>query len=148
MSPTRNHEPFEILLVKAVDGQLTTGEQAALDEHLQQCAECREELADFTTIKETSDAMTQRILQDAMLEPPREGRSRRTLLNICFTLIWMGALLLTSFGVWQLLSDPAVPLLVRGGAGALGLGVLGLSAYLVFTRVLGRGKDPYEEIDQ
>lgn len=148
MSPADRHEQYEVLLVKAVDGQLTSDEQRLLDAHLAQCAQCREELADFTTIKETSDAMTQRILQDARLEPPREIGARRAFLNACFALVVAGLLILTGFGTFMLLSDPMVPLLVRVGAGAAGLGTLGLLLYLLVTRLRGRGADPYQEIDQ
>jgi len=148
MSQPRDHERYEILLVKVVDGLATDDEQRALDDHLATCQECREELADFTAIKETTDAMTQRILQDARLEPPREEGTRRIFLGLCFALIIGGLLLLAGFGGFQIFTDPTVPMLIRLGLGAAGIGALGLLAYLLKNRLLARGGDPYEEIDQ
>ena len=148
MSQPRDHERYEILLVKVVDGLATDDEQRALDDHLATCQECREELADFTAIKETTDAMTERIMQDAIIEPPRESAPARAWIIICSLLVIGGLGLLYGFGALQLLADPSVPLPVKIGTGAAALGVVGLLIYLLRVKLRGAGKDPYREIDQ
>lgn len=148
MTRGHEHERYEILLVKAVDGQLTAAERRELDAHLLSCAACRAELEDFNLIKETTDAMTQRILSDAAIEPPREPGGVRAALGLGFLLLLAGALLLLGFAGYTLLADAGVPLIVKAGAGALGLGVLVLSAYVVLLRRRAARRDPYREIDQ
>jgi len=142
-----DHERYEILLVKATDGVLSTEERGELDEHLAGCADCRAELADFNLIKETTDAMTARILADATIEPPREPGSARRILGLGFVLLLCGALLLLGFAGYTLFTDARVPLIVKVGAGALGLGVLVLSAYVAALRRRAARRDPYKEID-
>ncbi len=148
MSAPTGHEQYEILLVKAVDGQLNAGEERQLAEHMERCGQCREELADFTAIKETTDAMTERIMQDAIIEPPRESAPARAWIIICSLLVIGGLGLLYGFGALQLLADPSVPLPVKIGTGAAALGVVGLLIYLLRVKLRGAGKDPYREIDQ
>jgi anti-sigma factor RsiW len=142
-----DHERYEILLVKATDGQLDAEERRTLDEHLTGCAACRAELEDFNLIKETTDAMTERILADATIEPPREPGTARGILGLGFVLLLCGALLLLGFAGYTLFSDARVPLIVKAGTGALGLGVLVLSAYVAALRRRAARRDPYKEID-
>lgn len=148
MTTRTDHDRYELLLVKAVDGQLGPEERARLDEHLKTCARCREELGDFLAIKKTTDAMTERILADARLEPPREAPATRALMRSGFLLILAGLALLVGFAGYQLFSDPAAPLAVKAGTGAVGLGALAVLAHLLWRRLHGAGKDPYREIDQ
>lgn len=142
-----DHERYEILLVKATDGLLSAEERRALDEHLAGCADCRAELEDFNLIKETTDAMTERILADATIEAPREPGTARGILGLGFVLLLCGALLLLGFAGYTLFTDAQVPLIVKAGAGALGLGVLVLSAYVATLRRRAARRDPYKEID-
>jgi len=147
MSTERSHELYEILLMKAVDGLLSAEEKSKLDEHLEGCAACRTELADFREIKKSTDAMTQRILRDAQIEPPREGPGARSVLGAGFALLLVGALTLIGFGLYALMSDPTVPVLMKAGTGAGGLGALVLLAYAVRIRLRAMRKDPYKEVD-
>ena len=142
----REHSDYEALLMKAVDGVIGADEQRLLDAHIEGCAGCRGELADFLAVKETTDAMTQRILQDARLEPPRERGAVKAIVAYSFGLMLAGALLLLGFGAWVMLTDVEMPLVVKVGAGLGAIGALGLVAVALRTRL--RGRDPYEEIDQ
>lgn len=149
MSVSAEHEHYEALLMKAVDGLLSASERDELDAHLADCEVCGAELADFRRIKETTDAMTQRILQDVAIEPPRETRPVRWFLGTSFLVMLLGALLLGGFAAYSLFGDPKVPLVVKIGSGAMALGLLGLLAYVLRVRARAAGgRDPYEEIDR
>jgi anti-sigma factor RsiW len=142
------HERYETLLVKAVDGLLTADEQRQLQAHLERCADCRAELRDFKQIKQETDAMRDRILMDARIEPPRETRRLGAYLGLAFMLLLAGGLVLLGFAAHRLLTDPQVPLLVKLGLGLAGLGGALLLAHLIRVRLRGLGKDPYREIDR
>lgn len=148
MSPSKNHERYEALLMKAVDGLLTPSERTELDAHLASCPDCAAELCDFMAIKETTDAMTERILADADLEPFRPSAPARTVLSIGFLALLAGGFLLLSYAAYALFVDATVPLVVKVGTGALGAGILVLAAYVLRVRIRSLGRDPYEEIDR
>lgn len=147
MSTERSHELYEMLLMKAVDGLLSTEEKSKLDEHLEGCAACRAELADFREIKKSTDVMTERILKDAEIEPPREGPGARSVLGVGFALLLAGALTLIGFGLYTLMSDSTVPMPIKAGTGAAGLGALVLLVYVARIRLRAMHKDPYKEVD-
>lgn len=143
------HEHYEALLMKAVDGVIAADEQRELDAHMKTCATCARELDEFTDLKETTDAMTQRILQDARIEPPRETGVARVAISLSFAAMIVGGLLLAGFAGYTVLTAPDVPTVVRVGAILMGLGSLGLLGYVLSLRWRARGgRDPYEEIDR
>ncbi len=147
MTKQRPHEHYETLLVKAVDGMLSTDERNQLDEHLIECSACAEELADFDLIKETTDAMTARLLNDAQIEPPRERGATRVWMAASFALLLIGALLLCGFAAYSFAVATDVPLIVKVGAAAAAAGSLGLLLYVLRIRKRAAGRDPYQEID-
>ncbi len=142
-----NHETYEILVMKAVDGFLTDTEQRLLDEHLQTCDECREELQDFQVIKRSTDRVRERILQDAKIEAFRESTGVKAWNWGSFVLLWLGALVFFGFATYTFFLDPKVPLLVKVAAGLAGTGGIGLFAFILKTRLQGQAHDPYREID-
>lgn len=144
-----SHERYETLLMRAVDGVIGDDEQGELDEHIETCAECREELTDFRDIKAATDAMTARILQDARIEPPRETPAARASISVAFLAILSGVLLLLGFAGWTFATDPNVPPVVKIGAALCSLGGLVLLGYTLMLRYRARrGRDPYQEIDR
>jgi len=148
MSPTANHQRYEELLMKAVDGLLSPSERRELDEHLQDCPSCAAELADFTEIKETTDAMTARILSDVAIESFRPSPQAKSVLSLGFALLLVGGLLLLGYAAYLLAVDAEVPLPIKIGAGAMGAGTLVLAAYVARVRARALGRDPYEKIDR
>jgi len=145
---TSAHERYEALLVKATDGLLTDDERSELDVHLESCRECAEELADFHVIKETTDAMTSRILAHATIEPPRLRGAPRAWVIVCWLLMLTGMLLFIGRSGYELVRDETVPLTIKVGIGLLAGGALGLLAYVLRVRARAVGRDPYVEIDR
>jgi anti-sigma factor RsiW len=148
MSLPHNHEHYEHLLVKAVDDALSAEERAELDAHLRTCHACASELKDFQLIKETTDAMTSRIMHDARIEPPRTTGAAKIWIQASLLLLLLGALMLTGFAGYALFADAAVPVVVKIGSAVAAMGGLGLLTYVLRLRARAAGKDPYEEIDQ
>jgi anti-sigma factor RsiW len=141
-----DHARYEVLLMKAVDGVIAADERAALDEHVASCASCRDELADFRSIKETTDTMRQRIALAAELSPAREIGAPRALVSSSFALLLLAAIVLLGFAAYTFAFDAHVPIIVKLGASLAAIGALGLLAHTLHAR--SRGRDPYQEIDQ
>jgi hypothetical protein len=139
---------YEALLMKAVDGLLSPEEKTELDAYLAEHPELAAELDDYSDIKETTDAMTTRILQDANIEPPRPTAPTKALLSGSFMLVLAGALLLLGFAGYQFAIDSEVPMLVKIGAALAGAGLLSIFGYTLRIRMRAAGRDPYEEIDR
>ncbi|MFP6685119.1 MAG: hypothetical protein VB934_10410 [Polyangiaceae bacterium] len=141
-------ERYESLAVKAVDGQLSAEERAELDALLAQSSERAAELEDFLSIKETTDAMTQRILTTARIEPPRVGRGARWIQRSSFLALLFGALLLCGYGAYHLFVDPELPPVVKLATLVGMSGLFALFSYALTVRLRAAGKDPYQEIDR
>ncbi len=147
MTGDRPHEHYEALLMKAVDGLLSADERRELDDHLACCEACAAELSDFRDIKRATDAMTERILRDAQIEPPRPAAPTRAVLKLSFTLLLVGLLILIGFAGYRMAIDAQVPPLLKLAAALTGAGLLGLFGYVLHIRARAAGRDPYEEID-
>jgi anti-sigma factor RsiW len=141
-----DHARYEVLLMKAVDGVIAADERAALDEHVASCASCRDELADFRSIKETTDTMKQRIALAAELSPAREIGARRALVSSSFALLLLATVVLVGFAGYTFAFDAHVRIIVKLGAALAAIGALGLLVHTLHAR--SRGRDPYQEIDQ
>lgn len=145
---TTPHQRYETLLVMAIDGCLSPDEQTELDAHVAECDDCAAELADFRLIKETTDAMTTRILKDAEIEPPRPRGAARAWLVVSMLVMLAGALLWFGNVGYEIARAEDIPTFMKLGIGLVVLGGLGLFGYALKTRVRASGRDPYEEIDQ
>lgn len=143
----QNHEHYEALVMKAVDGQLTEQERRELQEHLTICPTCRAELQDFQWIKQSTDQLRQRILQDARLEPFREPTGVTAWNFLHFMLLGLGSIGFVGFSVYSFFLDPQVPVFVKWAAGCAGFGGLGLFLYLLQNRLRHQSEDPYRHID-
>ena len=141
------HQRYEDLLMREVDGRLDADGWAELERHLGECDDCSAELEDFRRIKQTTDAMTARILADAAIEPPRERGATRWLVRGSFVSIIAGVVLLFGYGAYDF-AHATLPWSVKLGVGLIAAGVLALLGQLARVRVAAAGRDPYEEIDQ
>lgn len=144
---TSSHETYEILVMKAVDGQLTEPEEQQLHDHLSTCQACREELKDFQWIKQSTDRVRQRILQDSRLKPFQETGAVKAWNAFHLVLVFLGSLGLLIFSTYTFFLDPKVHVFVKWATGCAGLGGLGLFLYLLQNRLRQVSHDPYRHID-
>jgi anti-sigma factor RsiW len=138
-------ERIEELLMRAVDDLLDQAEREELEALLDRHPDYRAELDDFRRIKETTDAMTARIVADFEREPPREPPATRTLHTFAFLLLLSSTLVLLGFAAWGLFVEEEIPLLLKVAFAVGGIGTGLLFAHVLRIRM--RGRDPYEEID-
>ncbi len=141
------HDRYKRLLMALLDGELAPGERAELDRHLEECAECRRELAEFRQLKEVTDMVRFREPEDVVWDGYWRGIYNRMERGIGWILVSVGAVLLLAFGAFRLveslLTDPTVSLLVKVGVSAVLLGVIVLLVSLVRERLFGLKHDRY-----
>jgi predicted anti-sigma-YlaC factor YlaD len=145
--PEQEHERFKQLLMGRLDGELSPEQERELDEHLQTCAECREELTGFRRMNEMAGRMRFSEPQDEVWDAYWRGIYNRLERGVGWILVSLGAILLLGFGAFRLvetlLTDPTVELVVKIGLSALLLGVVVLVVSLVRERVFGLRSDRY-----
>ncbi len=142
------HKHYETLLMKVIDGCASTSEHQELLLHIQECAPCDTELKEFGDIKDTTDAMQQRILSDIEHDPLRPDMPTRILNRLGFMAMLITVLVLVGYCGLQWARDDSLGIEMRVGvllSAAVGLLVL---LNIIRLRILGARTDPYKEIDQ
>ena len=147
MNSDASHRHYETLLNEAVDGTIGVEEAREFEAHLAACAACRAEFDDFRSIKKVTDAMTQRILEDAHLEPLRPQGIRRAVLFAAFGMVFLGLAMMSAQGLYDVIRADDMPPLMHIGLITLLSGTALLAIYVLYSRVRTRGRDPYREID-
>lgn len=144
---TTSHETYEALLMKAVDGLLTPSEREIFQAHLEQCLECQQEYLDFQAIKQTTDGIRQRILQDAQISALQHSLPARFSRVLGFLLLLVGYLLFVGLVGHRFFVNPNVPLFQKIIAGLIATGTLTLFGQVLIHRLKTQKSDPYDKID-
>lgn len=110
-------EKFQLLLMAAVDGELSSEDRTVFDQYLHQYSECQEEWQRYVRLKEV-------VREIQFAEPPQEiwngysvrvyGRIERGIAWIAFSI---GCIILLAYGgfktVEALIADPQLQLVVK-----------------------------------
>ncbi|UCD63791.1 MAG: zf-HC2 domain-containing protein [Candidatus Zixiibacteriota bacterium] len=138
------------LLAGYVDGELSDEERRAFEELLQQDSELRAELEEFRKLKEVTGMVRYADLPEEVWENYWHNLYRKLERGIGWILFSVGAIILLTFGLYQfvsaLYSDPQVPLLVKVGVTALGLGGVVLLVSFGRQRLFAYRRDRYREV--
>lgn len=127
----------QTLLSGYLDRELTQGESQRVRLHLEDCAACREVLADLTRLHDATRTTPFRPPEDDGWDERPRGFPSLLTRHLGWTMILAWAAVVLCFAVWQLVTAPedlGVKLLVATpGAGAV---LLFLSVFLDRLRVL------------
>ena len=140
------------LMMAALDGELSVGEQAELDRMLADDAALRVEWTRLQRVKEVTASMSYR-------EPPEEiwddywaSAYNRLERGLGWVLFWFGVLMLTGWGLWvgvhEVLADSEIPALFKTAIFALLMGGIILGLSVLREKWFTRKKDPYKEIQR
>lgn len=143
-----DQERYEVLVTKAVDGVISENESREFEDLVNADPERAAELADFQSIKQETDAMTQRILQTAQSMPPRESGVIKAGLNLSFGLIFSALAGLVTVEAYLFFGATDISLSMKAVGGGFGAGIAGLFFHVLKTRLAGLKNDPYQEIDR
>ncbi|MBM4117123.1 hypothetical protein FJ251_05165 [bacterium] len=134
------------LLMAKLDGELEASEAAELEAALASDPSLRRELLRLEALGHELDRYRLKDPADEVLEALARSVIARTGLHLGWFLAGGGALLLFAAAVVAVLRDPALPLVFRGSAGGLLLGLSLLFAVKVRERWLERQHDPYRYV--
>ncbi|MDX9720703.1 MAG: zf-HC2 domain-containing protein [Myxococcota bacterium] len=144
MTKPVDHAYFEQLLMKAVDGVLSAKESALFQQHLAECEACRAEYVDFVAIKESTNALSQRVLLDRQIEPRPMGG----VVLVATALMLLAFLTMAGMALHRLWLEDALPPVFWLGLGFALLSVAMFAFIAVRSRVRGLRRDPYQDIEQ
>ncbi len=141
---------YKPLLMGYLDSELTELEVLRIEEHLKGCADCTAELEEFRKLKEMTQNMRVLMPDEKYWEDYWSHIYNRLERRIGWILTSLGAILLTSYGLYalveQFLLRRGIPLLVRIGVLALVVGFCTLLISGLRERIFLAKSDKYERI--
>ena len=142
-------ERFRMLMTKALDGELADSETSEFESFLQD-EENWQEWKSYSKIKEATMALKISSPNGEVWDRYWGGVYNRLERGIAWTLIAVGALLLTAWGLWELAAalwiDTTVPVVVKAGIVLLCGGGMVLFYTVARERWFTRKSDKYKEV--
>ncbi len=143
-------EEAKILMMGYLDGELSPEQKKALEEHLQECAHCREEWEKFSQLKKETEEMKFRPLPEIYWDEYWQNVYNRIERGIGWIFVSIGAIILLVIGAWDLLRDfflnPREPLIEKVGVGFLILGIIIVFVSVLREKLMIRKVDKYRRI--
>jgi predicted anti-sigma-YlaC factor YlaD len=104
-------------LMRYIDREMTAEERLEFEKHLAVCDQCRNMLNEMNQMKEATDTVKIADLPEAVWERYWTGIYNRIERSVAWFLFIAGALILTLYGLFKVVTDPGVTTIV-------GLGVI------------------------
>ncbi len=145
-----SEDVFKPLLMGYLDSELTELEALRMEEHLKECVDCTAELEEFRKLKEVTHNMRVLMPDEKYWEDYWSHIYNRLERRIGWILVSLGAILLTSYGLYalveELLLQAGIPIIVRIGVLALVIGFCTLLISGLRERIFLSKSDKYERI--
>jgi hypothetical protein len=142
-------DTYKTLLMGYLDSELTETEVERFEQHLKECAGCSAELAQFRRLKEVTQNMRVVAPDEKYWDVYWSNIYNRLERRIGWILMSIGAILLTSYGIYALILElflSKIPLVVRMGVLALVVGMVTLLVSVLRERIFLAKADKYERI--
>lgn len=134
--------------MRLLDGEMSTDEAAAYEEHLRGCDVCRREMESLGRVVRLSAELKLRVPEDAFWQGYWESVYRRSERRLGFVLLIAGLLALTGYGIFRAVTSPSF--LTYEGISItimlVGLAVIFIS--VVRERYHESRNDPYREVER
>ena len=143
-------DTYKPLLMGYLDSELTEIEVLRMEQHLENCAECRIELEEFRRLKEVTQNMRIVTPDARSWEEYWSHVYNRLERRIGWIVMSLGAILVTSYGIYSLIAKlllrSDIPIVVRIGIAALVVGFCTLLISVIRERIFMARMDKYERI--
>ncbi len=122
-----NHNEIDVM--RYIDGEMNTTERDTFKKHLESCDKCKNILKEISSLKEVTDSMKIADLPEAVWEKYWNSIYNRIERSVAWLFFILGSLILTGYGIYNVIIDPSLHNIV--GLGVLfvviGLAILFLS---------------------
>ena len=140
------------LMMRALDGEISETENVELDNLLDSDEELRAEWESFKRVKQKTNGLELAKPPDKLWEEYMDSVYRRVERGIGWILLSVGAVVLISYGLWELVSelidDVTIPWYVKGGVLALLVGLVILAVSVVREKYFVFKDDPYRDVQR
>jgi predicted anti-sigma-YlaC factor YlaD len=139
-------------LMAFLDGEIEQREKSEVEKHLVECESCRREYESFARLKEVTNTMRFADLSDQLWAGYWKGVYQRVERGAGWILLSIGAIILLAFGAYQffreLLTDPAVSLVVKVGVSTCAFGAIVLLVSIIRERLFLFKTERYKEVER
>jgi ferric-dicitrate binding protein FerR (iron transport regulator) len=145
-------EGARLLMMAALDGELSPGERTKLDRLLAADTDLREEWDRLSGVKEVTETMTLRRPPEETWDIYFESVYNRLERGMAWVFLSVGTLIVVGYGLWHLLAsvleDAGIPGYLKFGIFAVLFGGAILLVSVLRERLFLRKTDPYREIER
>ncbi len=145
-NPSSAHEEFEILMMGALDGELSQGEQASLQSHLQGCASCSQKLAQYRHLVDLTDSLRLEEPQDYELDRFWNTLYNRMERRSAWWFLVIGVVGVTSALMFEVFRTDLLAWWLKAGLGLVATGFLLLFVSVLRVRLRTLPYDRYREV--
>jgi len=143
---------FQTLLMKAVDGELNSDEQAEFEEFISQEADCRNEWQQMKKLKEVTKNMNFKSLPTEVWDNYWVNVYNRLERGLAWILFSIGAIILLTYSGFQavesIIADPQVAGILKAAILMVIGGSVILLVSVVREKLFTRKSDPYKEVQR
>ena len=141
---------YKGLMMGYLDNELNEQEKKMFTEHLDQCPDCKKELAEFTELKQLADEVALTEPTDELWQQYWKNIYNRFERTLGWILLSVAAIILLIYGgfklIEEIIQDPTVDIVLKVGLVTLIGGVAILFVSALRERLYLRKKDPYKDI--
>ncbi len=147
-----DHQKIKELISSYHDGELDNREKQMLEEHLEQCAECRREFEEMGKFEEVMGKMQLKKPKKEMWEVYWSTIYNRLERGIGWILLSIGGMILLFFGGYKavegIIQDSSTPILLKVGILTVLGGVVILLVSLLREQVFVHKRERYKEVEK
>lgn len=147
-----DHQKIKELISSYHDGELGNREKKMLEEHLEQCAECRREFEEMGKFEEVMGKMQLKKPQKEMWEVYWNTVYNRLERGLGWILLLIGGMIILFFGgykaVERIIQDSSTPLLLKVGILTVLGGVVVLLVSLLREQLFVHKRERYKEVEK
>ncbi|MHC4553853.1 MAG: anti-sigma factor [Planctomycetota bacterium] len=141
---------YKGLMMGYLDNELDEHQKKMFTEHLDQCPECKKELAEFKELKQLADEVALTEPTDELWQQYWKNIYNRFERTLGWILVSVAAIILLIYGgfklIEEIIQDPTIDMVLKIGLVALIVGVATLFVSVARERLYLRKKDPYKNI--
>ncbi|MCE5250130.1 zf-HC2 domain-containing protein [bacterium] len=142
-------EEHEKKLMRFFDGEMDTQERNEFKIHIESCETCRNMLQDMSALKEVTDSMRVADLPEVVWEKYWTGIYNRIERSIAWFLFIVGALILSVYWIYRVISDPKIYTVVGLGIVLMAVGFAVLFLSVLREKIVVNKADRYiSEVDR